>query len=80
MSLTERLVAKESTDEEAKAKFITKYETDFYRIYRNQFDIFKTGTFSFARQYWSTLTPGGWGLFSTLGDGYSEWRERQHSP
>jgi hypothetical protein len=77
---TARLVAKESTDEEAKAEFIKKYDTDFYRIYRKQFDIFKTGTFSFASYYWSTLTPGGWSLFSTLGDGYSEWSEKQHSP
>jgi hypothetical protein len=83
---TERLVAKESTDEEAKARFITKFDTDFYPIYRKTLDLFETDTFSHAGQRWWTLEPGAGGLFLILtkfGKVYREWQEKQekqHSP
>jgi ABC-type thiamine transport system ATPase subunit len=83
---TERLVTRESTDEEAKAHLITKFDNDFYSIYRKRFDLFETGTFSYAGQYWWTLTPGAGDLFFVLGKfgkGYREWQEKQekqHSP
>jgi hypothetical protein len=73
------MAVKDSTDEEAKAIIDNEYHTNFYQIYRKQFDLFGTGVFAQTGMTWSTLLPGTASLFPALDPFFHEfsgWREK----